>query len=146
MSSTPFSIRLVPERALRLAVLGSGLLATGIGAMVIAGLDLGGPERLAAAVVWLTINLRELWTLGRAYGSFGPILIHADGEVELSCRSGGRVCASLLGGSVILWQLAWLRFRVEDGRRHAELLRRNADSGEAWRRLQVLARHLGGAR
>lgn len=131
---------------MRVFVLASGAAATAIGMLVIAGLDLSGSRRIAAAVLWLATSLREFWIIGRAYGRFGAIRIDAGGEVELSCRGGGRVRASLLGGSVILARLAWLRFRTDDGWRHAELLRRNAGPGEAWRRLQVLSRHLGGTR
>jgi hypothetical protein len=146
MSSTPYSTRLAAERGPRLLVLASGAMATAIGAILIASLDLPGPWRVAVAVLWLATSLRELWILGRAYGRFVAIRVYAGGEVELSRRGGGRVPATLLGGSIILSGLAWLRFRTEDGCRYAELLRRNAGSGEAWRRLQVLARHLGGTR
>lgn len=146
MSSTPYSLRLVPERGLRRLVIASGVLAAGFGTTVIAGLELPGSARLLAAVLWLAVSLGETWLLGRAYGRLRAIRLYAGGEAELTCRDGRSARGSLLGGSVVLGRLAWLRFRTEDGRRYAELLRPNAASIEAWRRLRVLSRHLGAAR
>jgi hypothetical protein len=146
MSFTPYSARLVPERGLRLLVLSAGTVTTVVGVCVIAGLGLAPVSRLFAAALWLISSLRELWLMGRAQRRFRAVRMYPGGRAELSCRQGGRVGASLLAGSVVLPRLAWLRFRTEDGWRHAELLRRNAGRGEQWRRLQVLARHLGGTR
>ena len=146
MSSTPYSLRLVPERRLRLLVVASGVLAAGFGTTVIARLELPGSARLLAAVLWLAVSLRETWLFGRACGRLRAIRLYAGGEAELTCRVGRSVRGSLLGGSVVLGRLAWLRFRTEDGRRYTELLRPNAASIEAWRRLRVLSRHLGAAR
>lgn len=146
MSFTPYSARLVPERGLRLLVLSAGALTALVGVFVIAGLGLSPVSRYLVAALWLISSLRELWMIGRAQHRFRAVRMYPGGRAELSCRQGGCVHASLLAGSVVLPRLAWLRFRIEDGSRHAELLRRNARRGEQWRRLQVLARHLGGTR
>ncbi len=70
----------------------------------------------------------------------------ADGSLRVFGANGGWYTARLATGTVVLRRYAWIRCRMEPGRYCAELLRGNCRKSDDWRRLQVIWRHIGGAR
>jgi hypothetical protein len=95
---------------------------------------------------WLAMTGVELRDIAAGYKRFTKIRIDDGGVVALQDAGGSWVPARLLHGSIVLPRLAWLRLRAANGCRYGELLRCDPRQSEAWRRLQVLWRHLGGAR
>lgn len=118
---------------------------TAAGIVVIALLPLALHRRLLAVLVWTLVTGREVWALAKAYQRCERIRLDAQGGVELLLYTGDWITARLLPGSVVLANLAWLRFSAPETGRFAELVRGNLPENEAWRRFQVIWRHLGGA-
>jgi hypothetical protein len=144
LSSTPYSTELTPEPRLRRAVLLAGLVASGVGVLVVVTLDVGGLWRSLAVLAWVGWSARELRVIANGYKRFGRIRIDSEGNVELLIGDVDWVAARLLSGSVVLERYAWLRIKPRHGRRYAEFIRGNSREDEMWRRLQVIWRHLGG--
>ena len=131
---------------LRGIVLSSGLILLLLGVFVIAGLPWPASWRGLSTLVWLVLCVRELRILAMAYRQYRALQIFADGSVEIRREDDEAAGARLLPGSMVLPGLAWLRLELEDGSASGELLRGNTGEDEAWRRLQVIWRHLGAAR
>jgi hypothetical protein len=123
----------------------SGFALMLVGLVIVAGLPLPAAWRGLVMVAWCAVCGRELSHLASAYRQYRAVRIFSDGSTEL-CGAGTAVTsAQLLPGSIVLPGLAWLRLRLENGRTSGELLRGNIREDEAWRRLQVIWRHLGAA-
>ena len=60
------------------------------------------------------------------------------GKVWVTDAAGQRVTATLLRGSIVIRRLAWLRMRLEDGRKYAELVSGNAVEDFQWHRFQLI--------
>jgi hypothetical protein len=136
----------VVDPLLRGIVLWSGCILLLLGVLVIAGLPWPASWRGFTTLVWLALCVRELRNLAAAYRQYRALRIHADGSIELRQEDDEAASARLLPGSIVLPGLAWLRLELEDGSASGELLRGNTGEDEAWRRLQVIWRHLGAAR
>jgi hypothetical protein len=98
---------------------------------------------LAASCLWMLIGERELRVIANGNKQFRGIRIDANGAAALLTRDGDWLPATLLAGSVVLPSLAWLRFKGQDGHHQAELIACKCPENKAWRRLQVIWRHLG---
>jgi hypothetical protein len=145
MSSPPYSTDLPTEPLLRRVVLWSGIVLLLVGVVVIAGLPLPGYWGLIAVGVWVAAGSRELLALAGAYRRYRALRIYSDGSIEVRREDASTASARLLPGSIVLPRLAWLRLRLEGGPTSGELLRGDTGENEAWRRLQVIWRHMGGA-
>ena len=143
MSSITFSSDLTPDPLLRRMVLGTGLVGAAGGAAAIAALPVSANWRIAAFLLWVLICGRDLWLIAIAYRSCARVRIEHTGELLVYAGDGCCSRATLGAGSIVLQDVAWLRFRAENGRRHVELLRRRTSQNKDWRRLQVIWRHLG---
>jgi len=143
LSLTPYSTELSPEPCLRRTVIATGLAASGIGLLLVAMLDIGALWRCLVSLAWICRSVRELWVIAGGYMRCKRIRIDSAGTVELLIGDVGWVPARLLAGSVVLDGIAWLRIESGNGRRYAELVRGDLHEDEAWRRLQVIWRHLG---
>lgn len=123
--------------------MGTGLVAILGGFAIIVGLPFDAGWRALLAAAWLAIGMRDLWVIVQGFRHCSRIRIEHTGD--LLVFDSGHCCsaATLVAGSVLLRDIGWLRFRTADGRRHAELVRRNTAQSEDWRRLQVIWRHLG---
>ena len=77
------------------------------------------------------------------YKRFGRIRVDFEGNLELLVGAVDWVPARLLSGSVVLEKYAWLFIKPRNGCRYAELVRGDSLENQAWRRLQVIWRHLG---
>ena len=142
MSSTTYSTDLVPDAVARHIVLGTGAAALAAGILALAVLPVDAAWRLAAAGCWAAFGGRDLWLMTAAYKRCRRYRLDPQGGVQILTTDGCCVAATLGAGSVVLWSIAWLRFEVENGRPHAELLRLKTAQNKD-RRLQVIWRHLG---
>lgn len=143
MSSQSYSAELIPDVLLRRVLLVAGLVATCIGCIMLLLLPVGWPWRSLAAIAWLGINVLDLIVIRAGHRRCDRFRLQHDGEVEIRSCDGCWFPATLLRGSVVLPGIAWLRFESGNGQRFAELLWRKRTQSEAWRRLQVIWRHLG---
>ena len=100
----------------------------------------------AAASVWCAVVSAQLGVISSAHKRFTRIRISCGGECELRNKDGEWEAAIIAGGCVVWSQLAWLRLQLPSGRCHLELVSGDVRESEQWRRLQVIWRHLGGAR
>ncbi len=141
MSSSTYSAEIRMDRRLRRVVLISGLLLalTGGGLMLL--LPIGIPVKLGASLGWYFWSGTELLAYWRVYGRWSAVKLSADGEIELM---GCDECcaATVLPGSIVLPELAWLRIRAENGDIWGELVAGNHRESKEWRRFQVIFRHL----
>lgn len=143
MSSTPYCAELKPDTRLRQLVVGCGLVSMVTGLVILAGMDLERRWTAAAAMIWLLASGWQLFVITSGYKQIRCLRIFGSGAVELEVPGGGWLAAKLLPGSIVLDHLAWLRIVTAEGCQHRELVRRKSSENEAWRRLQVIWRHLG---
>lgn len=143
MPSTPYSSELQADRILRRAVVATGAATALIGLAIIAAMNLAPPWRLAAALAWCAVSASELFVITSGYKRFSSLRIYETGDIELLDTRGRWCTATVLSGSVVLRRIAWLRLAPETGRPYAEIVRGNPAENEAWRRFQVIWRHLG---
>lgn len=143
MSSQSYSTELIPDVLLRRVLLLAGLVATCVGCIMLLLLPVAWPWRGLAAIAWLGINMRDLSVIRAGHRRCDRFRLQHDGDVEIRSHDGCWFPATLVRGSVVLPSVAWLRFESENGQRFAELLWRKRAQSEAWRRLQVIWRHLG---
>ena len=114
-----------------------------VGAAICLALPIAWKWCLAASCLWMLISERELRVIAKGNKQFRGIRIDANGAAALLTRDGDWLPATLLAGSVVLPSLAWLRFKDQDGHHRAELIACKSPENKAWRRLQVIWRHLG---
>ncbi len=143
MPSTPYSSELKADRTLRRAVVVAGAATAVIGLAIISAMDLARCWRLAAALAWCVASAHELFVITSGYKRFRGLRIYETGDIELLGADGRWCAAKALSGSVVLQRIAWLRLAPEKGRAYAEIVRGNSAEDEAWRRFQVIWRHLG---
>ncbi len=103
------------------------------------------PWRVAGAVGWTLGNAIRLLAIYQGYRRCQRIRIDHTGHVVVVAPDGCCVQATLLSGSLVLANVAWLRIESATGRRYFEPLRGRARQSVQWRRLQVIWRHLGAA-
>jgi len=102
--------------------------------------------RAAGAMLWLLTSAQEVNVIAKGYKRCQHIRIEHNGDVQVWSPDGCCLQATLCAGSIVLPRFAWLRFRAENGQRFAELVRGKCPENKAWRRLQVIWRHLGAER
>ncbi|NCF52222.1 hypothetical protein GWP57_11480 [Gammaproteobacteria bacterium] len=146
MSSDTYSTELTPEPSLRRLVLASGSIAALIGIGVIISIPVHWALRLAATGAWIFASVRELVIIYHGHRRYRRIRLYSPGQISLQTTAGDWQAAELISGSIVLPGVAWLRMRTHDGRRHGELLIGKVRGDDAWRRFQVIWRHLGTAR
>lgn len=146
MSSTPYSTEIAPERQLRLLVIASGVASMLVGMPILVAIDMDQRWTFLAGCIWLIASSRQLIVITFGYKRYRRLRIYGSGDAELQNRDGDWRPAKLLPGSIVLDKLAWLRFVAPDGSQHREFVRRRSAECEAWRRLQVIWRHLGASR
>jgi hypothetical protein len=131
---------------LRRVVIVVGIGAAAGGAVTIACLPLDGAWRAVLLLVWALMCSRDLWVVATGHRHCTGIRIEHTGNMLVYKHGNGCCTAAISAGSVVLQQIAWLRFQAEDGRRHVELIRRKTAQNKDWRRFQVIWRHLGAGR
>lgn len=141
MSSTTYWAEIRPDLPCRRLVLIAGSLLALAGVPVILSLPVGPWPMLLLQGFWLAWSGRELVLLWRAQRRCSGYRLAAGGELQIWGAGGARP-ASLMPGSVVLHEIAWLRIRDEQGRVWGELIRGKHRESEEWRRFQVIFRHL----
>jgi len=124
----------------------AGLSTACIGFAMILLLPIERPWRVLAAIAWLATCTHDLIVIRKGHRQCRRIRIQQDGGVQLLSPDGCWFPATILSGSIVLRGVAWLRFEADNGQRFAELICRKRPQLEAWRRLQVIWRHLGAGR
>lgn len=143
MSSTVFSTELRPDRRLRLLLLIFAAIAAIAGLLLIVHLPMSVISRTALALSWLLWCCIEIFLLRRAWAQVSRIGINQLGEVWVIDIDGARWPASLQRGSVVISRFAWLKIRLEDGRKYAELVSGNAVEDCQWHRFQLIWKQSG---
>ena len=138
MSSTEFSAELRPDDTLRKTVLLSGAIAAIAGLFLIMHMPLIALPRVISSAVWLVWCGIETSALTKVWPDVSRIGVNSAGEVWVIDAAGQRVTATLLRGSIVIRRLAWLRIRLEDGRKYAELVSGNAVEDYQWHRFQLI--------
>ena len=143
MSSTVFSIELIPDPRLRRVVIGCALLAFAAGLVMMLMMPFHNEWKAAAAVLWSVNAAIEFRRLTGGYRDCRRIRFEPDGEMHIVGEDGCCTAATTVSGSVVFQRLAWLRIVTVDGRRIVELIRPRSAQDKVWRRFQVVWRHLG---
>lgn len=145
MSSSAFSANLTPEPWLRIIVVLSAQMLGFAGCLVLLVLPAAAPIRLLTVLLWIALVARQLRRLQRGQQSCRAIRVLAGGHIELQTAEADWQPATLMEGSVMLQDIAWLRLDGAPGGQFAELLSRNGQDEDDWRRLSVIWRHIGAA-
>jgi hypothetical protein len=146
VSSPTYSTEIQPDSRLRCIVLLCGTVALLAGLVLLLTLRLPLPWRALAAAAWLAENSRQLLVIANGYKRCRRLRIDQTGAVTLQDPDGCWFPATFRPGSVVLADVAWLRFKGDDGQQFAELISAKNAGNESWRRLQVIWRHIGAGR
>ncbi len=138
MSLPVFEVKLQADPGLRRVVLISGVLAMIAGLVLLMDLDIAFGWRAAFCAVWIADCLRELKNLANGSRRVAAIGFDAGGAMKLVNQDGRTEPVRLLSGSLILPKIAWLRMRLPDGSRHAELLIAGRCETDAWHGFQLI--------
>lgn len=138
MSLPVFEVKLQADPGLRRVVLVSGVLAMIAGLVLLMDLDIAFGWRAALCALWVADGLRELKNMANGSRRIAAIRFDADGGMTSVNRDGRTEPVRLLSGSLILPKIAWLRMRLPDGSRHAELLVASRCETEAWHGFQLI--------
>lgn len=145
MSSSAYSAEIGSDETLRRIVLLSGVGAAVIGFALILVLPWHPSLRLIVSSGWLGLLFLELYKIRCAYRRYCALRVDSHGNAWLKDRAGEWHGARLLAGSVLLRRFGWIRLASVDGGACAELVRGHCRDSAAWRRLQVVWRHIGAA-
>jgi len=146
VSSPEYSTVLNADERPRNIVLASAAAGWVIGAVTAVTLNLHWTWRIAILLAWTCHSIAGWREITAGYMHYRAIRLHGSGRVELLGPDGSAVTATVQPGSVVLARCGWLRLRVADGPDLAELVLARCCENEAWRRFQVIWRHLGGER
>lgn len=138
MSSIEFGVEIRPDPLTRRLVWSAGLLALVAGYWLIFTLQIALAWRMLLALVWTADCCWSLWHLKSGAARVGRLRLDMTGNVLILGAGPAREPARLMSGSVVLPGLAWLRLRLRDGSRYAELLIRPRTDARAWHRLQLI--------
>lgn len=142
MSSGKYAAELHPDSCLRRLVASSSLVSLLAGAWVLGNLPVDPILRWLAVGGWVGYLVAVHRRRQVAEERLQRIRVHADGSVAIRAPGRAWLPATLGRDSVVLERVAWVRLRLANGRKHAELLRGDVRDNEDWRRFQVIWRHL----
>jgi hypothetical protein len=94
--------------------------------------------RWPLAGAWLVLSLHEYRVLQRGGARIHRYTLDALDNVVGIAIDGQRRPLRLMGGSVVLPRLAWLRLQFPDGSHYVELLRGDPRVDLNWQRLQLI--------
>jgi hypothetical protein len=97
------------------------------------------PAGLRALMIpgWSWLCVHDWRNQLRAYRRVTVIRIQVTGRIETIGRSGQMEPVRLLGGSLVLPRIAWLRLEFADGSRYGELLAGDSCRCAGWHWLQL---------
>ncbi len=143
MSLTTYSTDLEPDVISLFILLAVGASAFCCGLLALFTLPVGIAWKVLWLSLWVASGARDLWLIASGYKRCSRLRLHHDGNVQAWSPDGHCAAARLSAGSLVTTGFAWLRVELAGGRRLGLLVRRNASEIKAWRRLQVIWRHLG---
>ncbi len=146
MSSNVFSAELRGDTRLRRLVQVAAAASAITGVLLLAGLPYHPSLKLLAGAAWIVLCVVEFYRMTRAWARFRAFRIGPGGDVRVLDNDACWRPARLLSGSVLLRRYGWIRLQGPDGMRYAEPLSGHCRKSAAWRRLQVIWRHVGGVR
>lgn len=140
MSSTAFGVVLRTEQTGRQVVClsGIGLMLTGMA--LILSLPFPASARIALLLIWLVDCGLAFRRLAIAWRQVAAIRLDTEGTVHTEASDGRCVQTTLATGSTVCRRVAWLRFRLADGRPHGELLLARGTEALTWHRFQLIWR------
>ncbi len=140
MSSTAFGVALRTEQTGRQIVClsGIGLMLTGMA--LILSLPFPTSSRIALLLIWLADCVLTLRRLAIAWRQVTAIRLDTQGALHIEAPDGRLVLTTLASGSTVCRRVAWLRFRLADGRPHGELLFVRGTEALSWQRFQLIWR------
>jgi hypothetical protein len=144
MSLVLLETRLVPDSRLRFLVQIAGCVLLAIGLMLVVCLPLNPGWRVAIGAIWVCDVCRELINLRTFAARMHSVRLDQTGRIVADGPNGEEELF-LLGGSMVMPRIAWLRFRFADNCRGVELFRGNVDKDPHWQRFQMIWRQSGGA-
>jgi hypothetical protein len=133
----PFAVRIVPDARLRCLSLCGGLLLYLVGAALLIGLPLAILPRLAMLTLWIAFAGNEWRRQAKGFKRVAGIRIHESGALEGIDARGNVEAVHLMGGSLVLSRLAWLRLKFADGSHYGELLAGDTERDPGWHGLQL---------
>lgn len=104
---------------------------------MLAGLPFGGWPRLLLLALWIALGRHEWRRQVTGFRRVTSIRIHENGALESIDARGTVEALQLLGGSVVLRRMAWLRLKFADGSHYGELLCGDTDRNPGWHGLQL---------
>ena len=110
------------------------------GVLLIVLLPVHGAWRLLLLVIWLADCVLSLHRLAVAWPRVAAIRLDSHGTIRIEGPSGDRFTTTLVSGSVVCRQFAWLRFRLPGGGCHSELLLAAHAGAVDWHRFQLIWR------
>lgn len=140
--SSRYCARIRADAAARRCVLASAVMLASAGSLLLLQLPVAWPLRMLAGFACWTLSGLELWRTWRRYRSVAAFRLHADGSVDIEAPDGRCRAGEIAPGTVSLTNLAWFRCRGANGRAYAELIVRNTQERDDWRRFQVICRHV----
>jgi hypothetical protein len=140
VSSKRFEALFAPAIRVRRGLVAFSASATFIGVVLIGQMPLRPALKMSFALLWVTRGLLEMVSQLRGIARTGRLRINAHGSLEAQSPEGKTRPVELLGGSLVLSRVAWLRFRFEDGLRYGELLSASGRQDDNWRRLRLIWR------
>lgn len=143
MSSTPSVPDLRPDWLLRslLLVTASLLHLAGMALLLLMPLPAG--VRALMILGWLWLCAHDWRSQRRAFRRVTAIRVQVTGRIETIGPSGQMEPVRLLGGSLVLPRIAWLRFEFADRSHYAELLAGDSCRCAGWHWLQLSWRQHG---
>jgi hypothetical protein len=139
----PFAVQIHPDRRLRAVPQVCGFLIYALGVSLLLMLAIETLPKLALMAFCIVAAQNEWRRQFRGYRRVEAIRIHEDGMLECVGAGGTIEQVSLLGGSIVLPRLAWLRIKFADGSHYGELLSGDPARHPDWHRLQLIRMQCG---
>ena len=140
VSSNAFGVDLQADPLGRQIVQVSGIALLLIGLAVIQFLPLAGSWRIVLLVIWLADCAWSQHRLRRAFARVRWLRLDSAGCFSVTGPDDSVTPTGMVTGSVVCRRCAWLRFRLPDGSRHAELLTATRATTLDWHRFQLIWR------
>ena len=140
MSSNAFGVYLKADPLGRQVVRLSGMVLMLIGMAVILCLPFSEVWCILLLVIWLGDCIGSQRRLNRAFARVRGLRLDSAGCLSVAGPRNSVSSTGLVTGSVVCRRFAWLRFRLPDGSRHAELLIATRARTLDWHRFQLIWR------
>lgn len=140
MPSPSFVVKLYPDVLLHRIMMGSGVILSLAGILLL--INMAGPMswRVVATVVWSLDCALTLRRLAAGQARVKLITLDSEGGVRTKSSMGVTTLAALQSGSFILARVAWLRIKDGRGGIYAGLFIQSRMNAADWHRIQLLWR------